>query len=363
VKGGHSSTSTRSATSRPIDEAASLVWGEPGESLAEATSRNPLTKLVRSVLRRALWPELAEQQRIAQKLVESVRALEGVTSTGLARLAAVEKIVRGAPDGLTGAIAESDEWLAQFDDQRELRLAEVERLVGPLRWQPYMADDRLRTTDAEGRPAIGYASGTFDQKSDSAVYRGFEDIFRGAEAFIRKRQRVYLDVIGSRQPVVDVGCGRGEFLDLLRERGLAAKGVDRDAAMVAHAAKKGHDVEQADLVDYLTRQPDESLGVVFCAQVIEHLEYEELLQFLRLSRRKLARDGLLIAETVNPHSLAAFKTFWVDLTHKIPIFPEVAVALCGLTGYDSAVVLFPNGRGELEADRLEQGEYAVIAAR
>lgn len=350
--------------SRPIEEAESLASKAPGESLVEPASRNALVRLVRSALRRALWPELAEQRRTAEALVGSVRALESVNRNELARLAAIEEVMRFERDPIDDPMTESADWIAQFDREREERIARLERLVSPLQWTPYMADERLlRTTDSEGRPAIGYASGTFGRVADADVYRGFEDIFRGPEDFIRKRQRVYLDVIGSRQPVLDVGCGRGEFLDLLRQRGIAAKGVDRDAAMVAYSARKGHNVEQAELTEYLSREADESLGVVFCAQVIEHLGYEELLQFLRIAGRKVTQGGLLIAETVNPHSLAAFKTFWVDLTHRIPVFPEVAVALCGLTGYDSAFVLFPNGRGELEADRREQGEYAVIATR
>jgi len=104
-----------------------------------------------------------------------------------------------------------------------------------------------------------------------------------------------------------------------------------------------------------------SLGAIFSAQVIEHLQYEELLQFLHLARRKLMPGGVLIAETVNPHSYRAMKTFWVDLTHQKPIFPEVLAALCQLEGFSSARVVFPLGTGQLEADRRTEGEYAIVA--
>jgi O-antigen chain-terminating methyltransferase len=133
--------------------------------------------------------------------------------------------------------------------------------------------------------------------------------------------------------------------------------------MIARCREKGLAVEQAEAVSYLEAQPDGSLGVVFSAQVIEHLSYEELVSYFQLAERKLARGGLFIAETVNPHSIQAFKAFWVDPTHRAPIFPEVAVTLARLYGFESAYVFFPLGTGELEIDRRTQGEYAVVARR
>jgi O-antigen chain-terminating methyltransferase len=238
----------------------------------------------------------------------------------------------------------------------------VDRVSGELIATPYTSDPSLlKTTDDRGRPAIGYTAAAGETHAD--VYRGFEDIFRGSEDFIRERQRVYVGVIGARAPVLDVGCGRGEFLDLLRDEGLPAKGIDLDIGMVAHCREKGHDVEQAEANGYLASQPDGSLGAIFSAQMIEHLAYDDLLRFVELAHRKLTTGGVLIAETVNPHSIQAFKTFWVDLTHKAPIFPEVAVALCRLHGFASGIVIFPNGVGDLERDRIDQGEYAVVATR
>jgi spermidine synthase len=83
---------------------------------------------------------------------------------------------------------------------------------------------------------------------------------------------------------------------------------------------------------------------------------------LELCRSRLRPGGILIAETINPHALEAFKTFYTDLTHQRPIFPEVALACCELAGFDRAYVLFPQGSGDLSADRRSQGEYAVVAS-
>jgi hypothetical protein len=95
--------------------------------------------------------------------------------------------------------------------------------------------------------------------------------------------------------------------------------------------------------------------------VIEHLSYEDLQRLFELSRRALAPGGLLVAETINPHSLPAFKTFWVDPTHRAPIFPEVAHALALIYGFGEAHILYPHGSGDAETDRVEETEYALVA--
>jgi SAM-dependent methyltransferase len=235
----------------------------------------------------------------------------------------------------------------------------LDRISRELHALPYTSES-LRIRDEDGRECIGYdaSEGT---SAPLAVYPSFEDSFRGPEPFIRERLRVYLDLVRGREPVVDIGCGRGEFLDLLAESGLRGEGVDSEPGMVERSRQKGHKVTQADAAEYLAGVADGSLGCIFSAHLIEHLPFESLLSIFRLARSKLAPNGLFIAETVNPHSIAALKGFWVDLTHQKPIFPEVAVTLCRLHGFGSARILFPRGSGKLEEDLREQGEYAVVA--
>ena len=118
---------------------------------------------------------------------------------------------------------------------------------------------------------IGYRHATCPVSAEDD-YVAFEDVFRLSEDVIRERQRPYMSLLGGRQPVLDAGCGRGEFLDLelLRDAGAPARGVDLDPGMVARARGKGVDVEQGDLVAHLERVADGSLGVLFAAQVVEH---------------------------------------------------------------------------------------------
>jgi cyclopropane fatty-acyl-phospholipid synthase-like methyltransferase len=188
-------------------------------------------------------------------------------------------------------------------------------------------------------------------------------VFRGDERLIRDRFRCYLPLLRERGSVLDVGCGRGEMLELLRDAQIPAHGVDLDAGMVERCRAKGLGATHADAIEHLATLPDGSVGAIFASQLIEHLPYEALNAFLRIAHAKLAGGGLLIAETVNPHSIEAFKTFWTDLTHEAPIFPEVALTLCRLHGFSRAQVRFGRPTGDLDEQRRLSGDYAVIATR
>jgi SAM-dependent methyltransferase len=218
--------------------------------------------------------------------------------------------------------------------------------------------DRFTLTNGDGKRVLGFRS---PREQHGDVYRGFEDVFRGSEGFIRGRLQTYLPLLIRHERIIEIGCGRGELLDLLRDAGVAAVGVDTDASMVQRCRDKGFHVEHMGGLRFLGTQADASVPAIFAAQVVEHLSYEDLIGFLRLARAKLKSGGQLIFETVNPHALEAFKTFWTDLTHQKPIFPEVALAWCWLLGFEQAYVIFPGGENDFERDRKIRGEYAVVA--
>ena len=142
--------------------------------------------------------------------------------------------------------------------------------------------------------------------------------------------------------MLDIGCGRGEFLVLLREAGIEARGVDRDADMVAFCRAEGLDVQHADAVEYLAGLDDESLGGVFAAQLVEHLRPPSLVRLLELAAAKLRPGGVLVAETVNPLALGALKNYFADLTHAQPLVPETLVLLARQAGFQRADVRFLN---------------------
>jgi 2-polyprenyl-3-methyl-5-hydroxy-6-metoxy-1,4-benzoquinol methylase len=130
---------------------------------------------------------------------------------------------------------------------------------------------------------------------------------RASTEEIRERQRPYVELLRTEGPVLDVGCGRGELLTLLRDAGVEARGIDADADMVAFARGEGLNVEQVDLLDALASVPEESLGAVTALQVVEHLPPAALVRFLELALRALRPGGLLVAETIHQAPPAALR--------------------------------------------------------
>ena len=194
-------------------------------------------------------------------------------------------------------------------------------------------------------------------------YRAFEDAFRGTEERVADLLCRYVDLVEGHAPVLDAGCGRGELLALLRERGIDAIGVDLDAGMVAAARQKGHDVVERDINGYLEERPAGSLGAIVATEVIEHLAYEELMRFLDLAHAALRPGGVLLLETVNPHNVPALKGFWLDPTHQHPLFPEVVLTLCRAVGFASGYAFHPTGEGDVGVDRYREPIFAVLATK
>jgi O-antigen chain-terminating methyltransferase len=148
----------------------------------------------------------------------------------------------------------------------------------------------------------------------------FAERFRGSEEYVRRNQRFYLPYFAGRDQVLDIGCGRGEFLELMRETGVTARGIDLDAESVAVCRSKGLAAEAADLYTYLAELPESSLGGIFCGQVVEHLPPARLPEMVRLCAARLERGGVLAIETPNPECLAIFAThFYLDPTHTRPV--------------------------------------------
>ena len=162
-------------------------------------------------------------------------------------------------------------------------------------------------------PESSYVAPDFD-------YTRFAERFRGSEEYVREGQRFYLPYFAGRRDVLDIGCGRGEFLDLMREAGVPARGIDLSQESVEQCRQKGHEAEAADLFVYLKALPEESLEGIFSAQVVEHLPPDRLPEMVRLAATRLRRDGVLVIETPNPECLAIFAThFYLDPTHTRPV--------------------------------------------
>ena len=173
----------------------------------------------------------------------------------------------------------------------------------------------------------------------------------------------YLDVVRNEAPILDLGCGRGEFLQLMRAEGIGAKGVDLDPSMVARAREYGLDVQSMDAIVALEAQPAGSLGSVTSFQMIEHISPTAIREMFLAAFIALRPGGVLVTETVNPHSPPALKTFWLDLTHIRPLFPESLLFLARECGFSSGRIMFPMGSGDLDKDLRTCGEFALVARK
>ena len=211
------------------------------------------------------------------------------------------------------------------------------------------------------RPTLGLerAAGPTEEPD----YFAFESRMRGSSELIRERQTVYADEFRGAAPVLDIGCGRGEFLSLLRDAGVEARGIDVDLDMVAHCLDEGLAVEQADATEYLSGLDDDSLGGIFCAHVLEHLEPRILYRLLELGVAKLKPSGLFVAETPNPLSLVALANFSADLSHQQPLHPATLSFLTRQAGFKEVSLRFMSEPAAEERLRLVPLPDEVALAR
>jgi SAM-dependent methyltransferase len=342
----------------PTARAAETLRRGPGA--ATAPGRGPRAFL-RRVLLRALRPYTHHQHELDTQLVAALRGQQAAVERHTEQIERLEELARElilTAESLRRASADA------AGDAAEARRS-IEPIAAELYAPPYMADSPFEPQSSPVGEVLGFvaratAGGGAERAGEDGDYVAFEQLFRGPAERVAELQRPYLALLAGHEPVLDVGCGRGEFLALLASEGIPARGVDSDAGMVARCRSLGLDVEHGDGVEHLAGLADGSLGTIFSAQVIEHLPHEQLRRLLELSLRKLAPGGLFIAETVNPHRISSLKTFWVDLTHQHPIFPEVALAICAIAGFQSAFVFAPGFDG-FERARFDSPAYAVVA--
>jgi len=171
------------------------------------------------------------------------------------------------------------------------------------------------------------------------LYAEFEDLFRGSREEITRRLEVYLaDVeraLATAGPgILDLGCGRGEWLQLLGSRGITAHGVDANTEMIARCRAQGLEVTQADVLAHLHQLPASSLGVITGFHLVEHLSLEYLIELLDQSSRVLRPGGLIVLETPNPENLIVGAcSFYTDPSHLRPLVPNALQFLVQRSGF------------------------------
>lgn len=183
--------------------------------------------------------------------------------------------------------------------------------------------------------------GSWPLGTSGVEYLLLENRYRGSEELIAERMADYVDYFrDSNAPVVEFGCGRGEFLELLRQNEINAIGVDIDPAMIARCKEKNLDVVLQDCLGYLEAQEDKSIGGIFAAQLIEHLQREDLERLIVLASKKLVPGAPILLETINPQSFVALAcNFFRDPTHVWPIHPDTMRFIMEMKGIATEEVL------------------------
>jgi len=247
----------------------------------------------------------------------------------------------------------------------------LERLAEELEEVASLTERSLR---GEPLPVLGIAPLEEDRLADALaeVQPLLISSFRGSEDEIRHRLDRYLPDLRPATPVLDLGCGRGELLILLREAGVEAAGVEGDAALAEAARRRGFEIIEGDVLEVLRAQESESRGAVTAIHLFEHLAPAKLAAVLAEVRRVLRPKGLLIAECPNPHTLrVGAALYWQDPTHQRPLLPETLELMLRAAGFalDRRELLHPFPPDQLLADdeggtgAVTDPEISILAER
>lgn len=271
----------------------------------------------------------------------------------------------------------NQELQTQFWKNLETLKADLDRLIHTelrlIRQRTMVPTRQESKVTREGHKPLSMPNVDFD-------YGRFEERFRGDQEYVKKSQKFYLPYFKGCRKIVDLGCGRGEFLELARAEGLAGIGVDLNAEAVAACHEKNIEIHQLDLFTFLAQQPDCSIDGVLCSHVMEHVPSGRLSEMIRLIAQKLQGDGVFAVETPNPSCLAIFAgDFYSDPTHQQPIPSQLMhfhLEEAGFTAFEiherhPASNVFPELQSLDEMDNLRDFrdkffgglDYAIVARK
>jgi O-antigen chain-terminating methyltransferase len=312
-------------TRRALAEAHAQTNQALSESVSELAARIETIRQVSEELKdiRSHWAEwrLEWERKVAHNEMQFLRSVADLEGSFQHRVATMDTNYR---DNLRGQHAEFMAAMERHGMEIQQRLwADMEKIRAEYERLIYAELKLIRQRGMTQPPPPfpdGRGSAPAQPQDLGFDYARFAERFRGTEEYVKAGQAFYEPYFRGRQSVLDLGCGRGEFLELMRSIEVPAKGVDLDEESIALCHAKGLDAEAADLFEHLRGLPEASLDGIFCSQVVEHIPAERLPVLIRLAASRLARGGIIAIETPNPECLAIFAThFYLDPTHQRPV--------------------------------------------
>jgi O-antigen chain-terminating methyltransferase len=323
--------------------------------------------------------EIKEREAMGGRVEHQQKLLESFSAS----VAAMSATLAGAPSR-----GEHDQMRSDFALLQSLLVSFEARQVADasyLKRELYIQAQRLSAFNPRQNGRMHEAAtskpNSTHQNDLDAFYIAFENEFRGTRADIKQRVRIHLEQVkragaGSPDtPILDLGCGRGEWIELLREEGLVCRGIDLNEFMVAECSERGLPAEQADVVEYLESLAADSQGGITAFHLIEHLPFRALLKLFRESLRVIRPGGICIFETPNPDNLqVGSNSFYLDPTHLRPLPKELTKFALSTAGFRTVSILplhpsenSPLGQGDSPIKRFidriffSEQDYAVIA--
>jgi SAM-dependent methyltransferase len=328
---------TLSPDVRELLERLNRLWRVAGAPPSSGGIPGSLVYQVRLMLARLLAPQetfnaaLVEYINVTAHALEQSRIATDEAIRYRESLAARERRIETAAGTMMADHEEIRTSLGQLQQAAQALKREVTRLSAGTAPAPSTIPSA----------AVHTGGAMFGGALDAHQYVGFEDRFRGSSDEIRERLEDYMPIFAATSDVLDIGCGRGEFLMMLRERGVTARGVDVNPAMVEACRDRGLDAIAGDALEHLTALPDASLGGLFAAQVIEHLKPAYLLRLLEEAFAKLRPGAPIVLETINPACWYAFFSSYIrDITHEQPVHPDTLQYLLVASGFQRAEIRY-----------------------
>jgi 2-polyprenyl-3-methyl-5-hydroxy-6-metoxy-1,4-benzoquinol methylase len=325
-----------------LDQSLAPLQAPAGAEEPEPQVTGPLKRFVkRMILKSVYWyvnPVIAQMHRMHAATARVVREIA-------VQLKGIDERLQVIEDQNLGGRLEEVERESLEDRVGRLERAMRENEAGRTSPQSVTPDTLEGAPPSRAREASG---GRLSPRGLGASafdfdYYWFESIHRGDRSIIKRRQQGYLEYFDGSENVLDIGCGRGEFLELMVEKGISGYGIDLERDAVQYCLDMDLKAEQAEANAHLASLPDESLGGIFISQVVEHMTPSELIELIGAAYRKIKPGCHLVIETPNPQCLLIFASFfYADISHVQPIHPETMRFLLLSAGFSDVEISLAN---------------------